>query len=113
MSRFPGQSAVGSGGDAARGPVLGCVGLGVSWGLRRPLVAGLWRRGLPQGKRRQQVVWPPSSGAECSAPRWEARVYLSPLWLRPVVVRSWSPGDVVALAGSVVPLAWPHVRAGG
>ena len=113
MSRFPDPSAVGSGGDAARGSVPGRVGFGVSWGLGRPLVAGLWRQGVLQAERRQWVVLPPSRGAECSPPRWEARDCLGPRWSRPVVVRWWSPGDVVALAGSVVPLIWPHVPAGG
>ena len=53
-----GQSAVGSGGDAARGLVLGCEGLGVLWGSGWPLVAGLWRQGVPQAVRRHRAAFP-------------------------------------------------------
>ena len=111
-SKSPGQSAVGSESDAARGPVLGRVAIGVSWGLGPSLVAGLWRKGVLQAELRQRVVLPPSRGAECSPPRWQVRDCLGHRWLRPVVVCWWSQADVVALASSILLLAWPHVLAG-
>ena len=56
---------------------------------------------------------PLSRGAESSLFQWEARDCLGPWWLRPLVVRWLSPGNVVALAGSVASLVWPHVLASG
>ena len=113
VGRFPGQPAVGSGGDAARGPVLGCEELGVSWGLGWPLVAGSSRQGVPQALRRHRAASPPWCGAECFPSRWKARDPPGHRRVRPVVVRLWSPSDAVVLAGSVVLPAWPHVFAGG
>ena len=111
MSRFPGWSAVGSGGDAAHGLVLGRVGFVVFWGLGWLLVAGLWRQGVPQTERWRWDVMPLSLGAECFRSQGKARDHFVPRWLRPVVGRWWGPSNVVGLAGVFVPHAWLQVLA--